>query len=143
MKKKATPKQKTDYRADWKDEVDTEIIELKDDIDNAFEGLEIDKSVIEMVQKAVKDFQERTNKAIDNFTISKEMVFDTDDLLDDCLWEMEIGNKKASDTEKERMIEITKGNGEYVHVESLAEQIRLEDFLTTLRDNPYQLKLIA
>lgn len=68
--------------------------------------------------------------------------FDADELLQ---FLHDVTDKKQQEYLEGKMIdilEISRG-GQFVPTNSLAEQIKLDDFLASTYDNPYQLQLIA
>jgi len=66
-----------------------------------------------------------------------------DGLLENMLDEIYYGRATANDEEIERMIDLTSEKGVFIKINSLAERIKVDEFIEELTVNPYQLKLIA
>lgn len=134
MKKQT--KQVTDLRHEWKSEAEDEIILLQESIDE----LELPENTVLELEKLIDKFKVRLNDTIDLFNVTPKIALADNDFFEDCLWEVD----KISDAAIERMqTEIEYRGYTVIKAESLAEQIRVEEFISQLNDNPYQLKLIA
>jgi len=139
MKSKKQPVKIT--RHTWKTEAEDEIIRLLEDIDTI--GLSEDN--LQEVEKYIERFKIRLIEAIDTFKITAEIALENESLTEDILDEIYFGHAVASEYEIERMKDIveSENKGSFVRAESLAEQIKLDEFINELNENPYQLKLIA
>jgi hypothetical protein len=135
MKKKTT-KQK-DLRADWKNEFQDEFIQLQDDIDT----LEIPEDLKEEIEKYLNRFKDRVNDAINNFEVTAEIAAKDVD-LDDFLSQNKYDGLKEDDANTIKdMLEM---EGYFVmKAPSLSEQYKIEAFMEDMKNNPYQLTLVA
>lgn len=131
-----------DLRKDWKDEAENHIINLQDEIDS----LELPAETNAALQKLFGNFKLDLNKEIDLFEVTPAIAVQNNScFVGDILEEIDNGKISLSDEERETMVEITYKNidGQFVKIGSIAEQMKLDDFLADLEANPYQLKLIA
>jgi len=134
--KKQTTKQK-DLRADWKNEFQDEFIQLQDDIDT----LEIPEDLKEEIEKYLNRFKDRVNDAINNFEVTAEIAAKDVD-LDDFLSQNKYDGLKEDDANTIKdMLEM---EGYFVmKAPSLSEQYKIEAFMEDMKNNPYQLTLVA
>lgn len=144
MRKKAKKPQPTN-RQEWKEDIENEIITLQDEIDIAFEGMEVNESVKAMIENAISEFKYRANLVIDGFKVDTDIAFAEKDLFENMLEKVYYNEHPANDYEVERMRDIVEDNigGQFVEAKTMAEQIKLDEFIESLRENPYQLKMIA
>lgn len=153
MKKNSTPKKSTypaqDLREEWKETAADEIITLQEDLDECIDGLDLSEDTKKMIEKAVDKFKERLNDAIGLFEVTPKIAADetyfTENFLDAIYFEEGI---VIGESEINRMVDIVTSNrtgkgGIFFQVENLAQEMRIEQFLEELKENPCQLKLIA
>jgi hypothetical protein len=134
--KKQTTKQK-DLRADWKNEFQDEFIQLQDDIDT----LEIPEDLKEEIEKYLNRFKDRVNDAINNFEVTAEIAAKDVD-LDDFLSQNKYDGLKEDDANT--MKDMLEMEGYFVmKAPSLSEQYKIEAFMEDMKNNPYQLTLVA
>ncbi len=142
MKKKITDLKSykaTDLRKQWKKEAEDEIITLQEDIDM----MELPEDKAKELEALIQNFKQRLDSTISLFEITTEIAIDEDCLLENMLDEVYYGRAIANETEIERMIDLTSEKGVFIKINSLAERIKVEEFIEELTVNPYQLKLIA
>jgi len=142
MKKKITDLKSykaTDLRKQWKKEAEDEIITLQEDIDM----MELPEDKAKELEALILNFKQRLDSTISLFEITTEIAIDEDCLLENMLDEVYYGRAIANETEIERMIDLTSEKGIFIKINSLAERIKVEEFIEELTVNPYQLKLIA
>ncbi len=134
--KKQTTKQK-DLRADWKNEFQDEFIQLQDDIDT----LEIPEDLKEEIEKYLNRFKDRVNDAINDFEVTAEIAAKDVD-LDDFLSQNKYDGLKEDDANT--MKDMLEMEGYFVmKAPSLSEQYKIEAFMEDMKNNPYQLTLVA
>lgn len=147
MKKKATKyDRREDHRKNWKNECENEIMTMQEEMDELADELGLSEETILRLEKIVDKFKGELNKAVDLFEVTPQIALQNDcDFLETMLDEVYYERLPLSEPERERMIDITcdgKG-GQFIKINSLTEQIKLDEFLNELAENPYQLKLIA
>jgi len=133
MKKKHVIK--PDARKDWKNEADDEIILMQENMDELADELGLSEETILKLEKIVDEFKERLHEVINLFEVTPEIATQTDDFMENFLDEIYYD-----------MIEIVKDNKtdcEFIEIDSLAKRIKVDEFITEMAENPYQLKLIA
>jgi len=128
-----------DFRKEWKDEAENEIDMLNESIDE----LDLPEDMVLAIEKKINEFKARLMDSISLFEITTEIAIDEDCLLENMLDEVYYGRAIANETEIERMIDLTSEKGVFIKINSLAERIKVEEFIEELTVNPYQLKLIA
>ncbi len=134
--KKQTTKQK-DLRADWKNEFQDEFIQLQDDIDT----LEIPEDLKEEIEKYLNRFKDRVNDAINDFEVTAEIAAKDVD-LDDFLSQNKYDGLKEDDANT--MKDMLEMEGYFVmKAPSLSEQYKIEAFMEDMKNNLYQLTLVA
>lgn len=143
--KRKYQKPKPPTRQDWKNEAENEIILLQEDIDFLSDEFGLSEAAILGIEKLIDKFKGRLNEAIDLFAVTPEIAVETDDFTYDFLRAIDFNEIKATEEDTERMVSIIESNkgGQFVPCESLAEQIKLDEFLESTTANPYQLQLIA
>ena len=143
--KRKYQKPKPPTRQDWKNEAENEIILLQEDIDEIADEFGLSEAAILGIEKLINKFKGRLNEAIDLFAVTPDIAMETDDFKEDFLRAIDHGEIKANEDDIERMVSIVEENksGQFVPTESLAEQIKLDEFLASTCNNPYQLQLIA
>ena len=132
-------------RNEWKQLAEDEIILMQEKMDELADELGLSEETILRLEKIVDEFKGELNTVIETATITPEMVFAEKELFSDCLTELYYERQSPSEYEIEQMVDITcqeKGYT-YIKAESLAEQMKLDEFLIEFAENPYQLKLIA
>jgi len=141
MKKNTKKQPQPPTRQDWKNEVENEIELLQEDIDE----LDLPEEMVLAIEKKIAQFKERLNQAIDLFEITPEIAVENDTFLENMLDQVYWDKIPAGVYELDRMVDIIETNrgGQFVPTESLAEQIKLDEFLASTANNPYQLQLIA
>jgi len=144
MKKKHVIK--PDARKDWKNEADDEIILMQENMDELADELGLSEETILKLEKIVDEFKERLHEVINLFEVTPEIATQTDDFMENFLDEINYDRIVAGDDDIDRMIEIVKDNKtdcEFIEIDSLAKRIKVDEFITEMAENPYQLKLIA
>lgn len=134
--KKQTTKQK-DLRADWKNEFQDEFIQLQDDIDT----LELPEDLQKEFEKYLNRFKDRVNDAINDFEVTAEIAAKDVD-LDDFLSQNKYDGLKEDDANT--MKDMLEMEGYFVmKAPSLSEQYKIQAFMEDMKNNPYQLTLVA
>lgn len=129
---------KTDLRQEWKDSIDYDIDLLIDDI----EEMELPEDLFVQLSKKISEFKERVNTSISSFEITPEIALQDKDLLSNMLDEVKYDGLKEDDADC--MKDMLEMEGYFViKAPSLSEQIKIEAFIENLKENPYQLQLIA
>jgi len=138
---KNTKKPPPPTRQDWKNEIENEIDLLNEDIDE----LDLPEEMVLAIEKKINKFKERLNEAIDLFEVTPEIAVENDTFLENMLDQVYWNKIPAGVYELDRMVDIIEMNrgGQFVPTDSLAEQIKLDEFLASIANNPYQLQLIA
>ena len=134
--KKQTTKQK-DLRADWKNEFQDEFIQLQDDIDT----LEIPEDLKEEIEKYLNRFKDRVNDAINDFEVTAEIAA-KDISIEDFLDQRKYDGLSTGDEETIKDMLEMEGYA-VLKFDSLAQEYKLEAFLNEIKENPYQLTLVA
>lgn len=145
MKKKIKKAVLTDSRKDWKNDVENEIMTMQEEMDELADELNLSEETILKLEKIVDKFKASVNEAINLFTITPEDAAKDEYFVGNLLDEIAYERIAIGPSELEQMIDITNVNcrGKFVKTDSLASEIRLKEFIETLEENPYQLKLIA
>ena len=134
--KKQTTKQK-DLRADWKNEFQDEFIQLQDDIDT----LELPEDLQKEFEKYLNRFKDRVNDAINNFEVTAEIAA-KDISIEDFLDQHKYDGLSTGDEETIKDMLEMEGYA-VLKFDSLAQEYKLEAFLNEIKENPYQLTLVA
>ena len=134
--KKQTTKQK-DLRADWKNEFQDEFIQLQDDIDT----LELPEDLQKEFEKYLNRFKDRVNDAINNFEVTAEIAA-KDISIEDFLDQRKYDGLSTGDEETIKDMLEMEGYA-VLKFDSLAQEYKLEAFLNEIKENPYQLTLVA
>lgn len=139
MKRKKPIKEIT--RQDWQNEIQDEIVQFLDDIDTI--GLSEDQ--LKEVEKYTNFLKLRLYQRAENFKVTTEIALQNGSLIEDIISEAYYERICLGQYEIEKMKDIVEQNinGRFVKTESLSEEIKLDEFLTCLASNPYQLQLIA
>ena len=134
--KKQTTKQK-DLRADWKNEFQDEFIQLQDDIDT----LELPEDLQKEFEKYLNRFKDRVNDAINDFEVTAEIAA-KDISIEDFLDQRKYDGLSTGDEETIKDMLEMEGYA-VLKFDSLAQEYKLEAFLNEIKENPYQLTLVA
>lgn len=139
MKRKKHIKEIT--RKDWQNEIQDEIVQFLDDIDTI--GLTDEQ--LKGVEKYTNFLKLRLFNRAENFKVTVEIALQNDSLVEDIISEAYYERICLGEYEIEKMKDIVEQNinGKFVRTESLAADMRLNDFMASLNENPYQLQLIA
>lgn len=135
---KKNPIKKEDLREDWKSLADDEMMQLNEDIDT----LELPEDMVLEIEKYINRYKYRLNDAIDKFEITAKIALQNNELLSDMLYEVKYDGLNVDDENTVKdMLEFA---GYFVmKAPSLAEQIKIEAFMEEMKENPYQLTLVA
>lgn len=136
MKKQT--KQPEDLRKEWKDLAEDEIMQLNEDIDT----LELPEDMVLEIEKYINRYKQSLNDAIDKFEVTAKIALQNNELLSDMLYEVKYDGLSVNDEDTVKdMLEMA---GYFViSAPSLTEQIKVEAFVQALKENPYQLTLVA
>lgn len=138
--KKSKKKLQLSSKTEWKEAVENEM----DDLQYAIDRIDLPEDAVLEIEKIINIYKERIGWAIDAFKVTCEMALNEDELLEEMLFEVRYGGKHiAGERAIDIMIDITSDKGVFVKADSLAERMKLDEFIEELTANPYQLKIIA
>lgn len=126
-------------RSEWKDEIGEELDKFKDGINSSKFTPEIEAAMFEMVRK----LRIEINEKIDSLIVTPQIAADQKDFTEDFLFDIWIGKIPVGEYDLDKMRDTVceQTSSVFIKAESLAEKIKVEDFIQELKENPYQLKM--
>ena len=127
-------------RSEWKDEIGEELEKFKEGITSSKFTPEIEAAIFEMVRK----LRVEINEKIEGLIVTPQIAADQKDFTEDFLFDIwaekipvdEYNLDKMRDTVCEQTSSV------FIEAKSLAEKIKVEEFIQELKGNPYQLKMV-
>jgi hypothetical protein len=126
-------------RSEWKDEIGDELDKFKEGITSSKFTPEIEAAMFEMVRK----LRIEINEKIEGLIVTPQIAADQKDFTEDFLFDIWVGKVPVDEYDLDKMRDTVceQTSSVFIKAESLAEKIKVEDFIQELKENPYQLKM--